>query len=669
MPSSKYHAHRALILASLAEGETRIVGILGGPPRAVDDRGPARGSAPRSRQTADGFRGPRRPLPADLRDEVSVGSSGTTLYFMLGLASLADAPVTITGQKYFQRRPVGAAAGGARRRSGSSSPRQRRDAAVHGRARGARAAAGCAIAGTLSQWISGDPPRRPVRHRADRARGRGRAERAPLRRADREDDAPVRARGRGLRRLAPLRDRARARPRGRPRSRCRPTSARPPSASPPARCTPPTSPSPACTRPRRRRSTTPRPSSSTWSPRWGCRWSSTSAGRCASATTAAPLRGVEIDCRPMPDMLPVLTTIAQFAEGETRFRNVEHVRLKESDRVVSMLQLNRMGGDVEIRDDELVVARAGRAADRRPALLLQRPPRAHGAGRRRLPGARARARSPTRNAYRISYPEFLDDMRAIGLDLGDRGRRARRRRRAPERGARAGGGPEAVESVAIDQAAEVPIVDWVGALGARAARRARGGRRAGGRHPALDLAELRATRPTRVAALLLELGVEPGETVAYQLPNWGEFAILTLAAAKIGAVGCALMPIFREREIAHAAASARGARVLRDRRPLPRPRRTWRRPRRCSRGGRAGRSRSSTCSSSAPTARRALPADGRVALARLRAAAATQRPTREAIARAASRRRRARPALLHLRHLGRAEGRRAPLRRARPARP
>ena len=26
---------------------------------------------------------------------------------MIGLASLADAPVTITGQKYFQRRPVG----------------------------------------------------------------------------------------------------------------------------------------------------------------------------------------------------------------------------------------------------------------------------------------------------------------------------------------------------------------------------------------------------------------------------------------------------------------------------------------------------------------------------------------------------------------------------------
>ena len=68
---------------------------------------------------------------------------------------------------------------------------------------------------------------------------------------------------------------------------------------------------------------------------------------CASATTACELRGVEVDCRPMPDMLPVLATLGQFADGRDRAsRNVEHVRLKESDRVVSMLQLNRMGGDV-----------------------------------------------------------------------------------------------------------------------------------------------------------------------------------------------------------------------------------------------------------------------------------------------------------------------------------
>ena len=38
---------------------------------------------------------------------VSVGSSGTTLYFLVGLAALGDRPVTIVGQRYFRRRPIG----------------------------------------------------------------------------------------------------------------------------------------------------------------------------------------------------------------------------------------------------------------------------------------------------------------------------------------------------------------------------------------------------------------------------------------------------------------------------------------------------------------------------------------------------------------------------------
>jgi 3-phosphoshikimate 1-carboxyvinyltransferase len=64
-----------------------------------------------------------------------------------------------------------------------------------------------------------------------------------------------------------------------------------------------------------------------------------------------------------------------------------------------------------------------------------------------------------------------------------------------------------------------------------------------------------------VAMLLLELGVRPGEPVAYQLPNWGEFVVITLAVLRIGAVCCPLMPIFREREVAFMLRRSR-ARVL-----------------------------------------------------------------------------------------------------------
>jgi len=53
----------------------------------------------------------------------------------------------------------------------------------------------------------------------------------------------------------------------------------------------------------------------------------------------------------------------------------------------------------------------------------------------------------------------------------------------------------------------------------------------------------------RWATLLLELGVEAGEPVAYQLPNVLEFIGISLGVLRIGAICEPLMPIFREHEL------------------------------------------------------------------------------------------------------------------------
>jgi cyclohexanecarboxylate-CoA ligase len=53
----------------------------------------------------------------------------------------------------------------------------------------------------------------------------------------------------------------------------------------------------------------------------------------------------------------------------------------------------------------------------------------------------------------------------------------------------------------------------------------------------------------RAAASLKRLGVGRGDRISVQLPNWHEFAILTLAAFRVGAIVNPLMPIFREREL------------------------------------------------------------------------------------------------------------------------
>lgn len=53
----------------------------------------------------------------------------------------------------------------------------------------------------------------------------------------------------------------------------------------------------------------------------------------------------------------------------------------------------------------------------------------------------------------------------------------------------------------------------------------------------------------RVAAGLAAHGVQRGDVVAVQLPNWWHFAVLYTACVRIGAVINPLMPVFREREL------------------------------------------------------------------------------------------------------------------------
>ncbi|MGH3445967.1 MAG: AMP-binding protein, partial [Nocardioidaceae bacterium] len=54
----------------------------------------------------------------------------------------------------------------------------------------------------------------------------------------------------------------------------------------------------------------------------------------------------------------------------------------------------------------------------------------------------------------------------------------------------------------------------------------------------------------RAARSLLGLGVEPGDVVTCQLPNWREVLVIALACSRIGAVYNGIAPIFRERDMA-----------------------------------------------------------------------------------------------------------------------
>src|SRR5580693_7496888 len=151
VPNSKYHAHRALILASLAPGTSRILGLSDA--RHVHYTMDVLGALG-TKIDVDGRTLLVTGSPYHVKRKiVSVGSSGSTLYFMIGLASLADAPITLTAQKYFRRRPVGPlldalAHMGVRFESTQGCPPI---TVTPGRPRGGT----IYIPGTLSQWISG----------------------------------------------------------------------------------------------------------------------------------------------------------------------------------------------------------------------------------------------------------------------------------------------------------------------------------------------------------------------------------------------------------------------------------------------------------------------------------------------------------------------------------
>jgi 3-phosphoshikimate 1-carboxyvinyltransferase len=258
------------------------------------------------------------------------------------------------------------------------------------------------------------------------------------------------------------------------------------------------------------------------------------------------LRATDVDCRAVPDMLPVLSAMAATADGESVFHDVQHVRLKESDRVTSMLQLNQMGGDLEVDGDDLRIRGVPRLHgthlssfnDHRVLMSLA------------VAAAAASGRSTLTfpNAYRISYPQFLDAMGELHVDMQvEKGPARPTARRLPPDGT-------------VEAAAQVTGAEWV--------------RRWASERPhglaVVDAAADRTTRLTwaeldrevdKAAALLLEFGVGHGDRVAVQLPNCSGFVVLAAAAARIGAVICPIMPIFRQREVAIALARSK-ARVL-----------------------------------------------------------------------------------------------------------
>lgn len=73
-------------------------------------------------------------------------------------------------------------------------------------------------------------------------------------------------------------------------------------------------------------------------------------------TSSSSLKGIEIDAKNIPDLVPVLAVIASNAAGITVIKNIERLRLKESDRIQSTVEMiNNLGGRAIFENNQITI--------------------------------------------------------------------------------------------------------------------------------------------------------------------------------------------------------------------------------------------------------------------------------------------------------------------------
>jgi 3-phosphoshikimate 1-carboxyvinyltransferase len=78
----------------------------------------------------------------------------------------------------------------------------------------------------------------------------------------------------------------------------------------------------------------------------------------ADSVTVSPgkLTGIELDAGDIPDLVPVLASVASVADGRTVIYNAERLRIKESDRLHSVTEtLTSLGADISETETGLVI--------------------------------------------------------------------------------------------------------------------------------------------------------------------------------------------------------------------------------------------------------------------------------------------------------------------------
>jgi len=134
--------------------------------------------------------------------------------------------------------------------------------------------------------------------------------------------------------------------------------------------------------------------------------------RSVTVCAGARLKGIEIDAKDIPDLVPAIAVAAAAADGKTVIKNIGRLRLKESDRVASVCgTLNALGGNACAEEDAIVITGTpliggivDSCTDHR-ITMLSAALSVVCSGDITITGA---------EASRKSYPGFFDDLSALG---------------------------------------------------------------------------------------------------------------------------------------------------------------------------------------------------------------------------------------------------------------
>ncbi len=130
----------------------------------------------------------------------------------------------------------------------------------------------------------------------------------------------------------------------------------------------------------------------------------------------AELKGIDWDLTDSPDLFPVVAALCSAAKGESRLRGIKRLRLKESDRIASMVEgLSRMGVKTESSDETMIIhggAPEGAVIDPHDD---HRIAMAFG-----VLGLAARGETTIKDVECVSksYPDFWEDLETLGAQIG-----------------------------------------------------------------------------------------------------------------------------------------------------------------------------------------------------------------------------------------------------------